>query len=81
VRKPSTSSFPSGHASSAAFNASLMIASDGKRWAPFWISLAAVIGISRAYVRIHHATDVIAGAVAGLLLARLMRPLVRRLAP
>ena len=81
VRRPSTSSFPSGHASSAAFNAGLMIAWDGRRWAPFWISVAAVIGVSRAYVRIHHASDVLGGAVVGLVLARLMRPVVRRLAP
>jgi undecaprenyl-diphosphatase len=81
VRRPTTSSFPSGHASSAAFNASLMIAWDGKRWAPFWITLAAVIGISRAYVRIHHASDVVGGALVGLLLARLVRPALRRLAP
>jgi membrane-associated phospholipid phosphatase len=81
VRRPSTSSFPSGHASSAAFNASLMIAWDGKRWAPLWISVAAIVGISRAYVRIHHASDVVGGAVVGLVLARLVRPIVRRLAP
>jgi len=81
VRTPSTSSFPSGHASSAAFTATLMIAWDGRRWAPFWISVAAVVGISRAYVRIHHASDVAGGAVVGVLMARLLRPIVHRLAP
>ena len=69
VRRPSTSSFPSGHASSAAFIASLVIAWDGKRWAPLWLSLATIVGVSRAYVRIHHASDVVGGAVFGLALA------------
>jgi len=81
LRAPSTSSFPSGHASSAAFTASLMIAWDGRRWAPLWISVAAIVGISRAYVRIHHASDVAGGAVVGVVLARLLRPIIHRVAP
>jgi undecaprenyl-diphosphatase len=81
VRKPSTSAFPSGHASSAAFAAATLIAWDGRRWAPLWISLAAIVGVSRAYVKIHHASDVVGGAVTGLALAALLRPVIRRLAP
>ena len=38
VRRPSTSSFPSGHASAAFFAATLLIARDGKRWAPLWLA-------------------------------------------
>ena len=78
VRQPSTSSFPSGHASSAAFAASILASWDGRRSAPFWYAVAAVVGTSRAYVRIHHASDVVGGAVVGLLLATLARPLTRR---
>jgi membrane-associated phospholipid phosphatase len=81
VRKPSTSAFPSGHASSAAFTAATLIAWDGRRWAPLWISLAAVVGVSRAYVKIHHASDVVGGAVTGLALAALLRPIVQHFAP
>ena len=78
VRQPSTSAFPSGHASSAAFAASILASWDGRRWAPFWFAVAAVVGTSRAYVRIHHASDVVGGALVGLLLAALARPLTRR---
>ena len=81
VRTPSTSAFPSGHASAAAFAAATLIAWDGKRWAPLWLSLAAIVGVSRAYVRIHHPSDVVGGAVVGLLLAALVRPVIRRFAP
>ena len=41
--------------------------------------LAAIVGVSRAYVHIHHASDVVGGAVFGLALAALARPVLRRL--
>jgi membrane-associated phospholipid phosphatase len=76
VRRPSTSSFPSGHASSAAFAASLLVAR-ARPWAkPLWIALAGVVALSRAFVRIHHASDVIAGVAVGLALAALAKRLV-----
>ena len=81
VRTPSTSAFPSGHASAAAFAAATLIAWDGRRSAPLWLSLGAVVGVSRAYVRIHHPSDVVGGAVIGLVLATLARPFVHRFAP
>jgi membrane-associated phospholipid phosphatase len=77
VRRPRTSSFPSGHASSAAFAATLLTAWGGRRTAPLWFGLAAVVGTSRVYVRIHHASDVVAGAAVGLGLGALAAPLVR----
>lgn len=79
VRTPTTSSFPSGHASAAAFAATALITWDGKRWAPLWLSIATIVGVSRAYVRIHHASDVVGGAVVGTLLGILARPLLKRL--
>lgn len=78
VRTPSTSAFPSGHASAAAFAACAFVGWDGKRWAPWWVAVAAVVGISRAYVRIHHASDVVGGAVVGVVLGALARPVLRR---
>lgn len=72
VRRPSTSSFPSGHASAAAFNATVLTGWDRRR-APLWWAIAFVVGTSRAHVRIHHASDVVAGALVGIgfgLLAR-----------
>lgn len=73
VRRPSTSAFPSGHASSAAFAATILTSWDGRRWAPLWWSIAAVVATSRAYVRIHHASDVIGGAAVGVGLGLLAR--------
>ena len=70
VRRPSTSSFPSGHASSAFFAASILTAWGGAVTAPAWFALAGVVGTSRAYVRIHHPSDVVGGAVVGLLLGQ-----------
>lgn len=65
IRAPMTSSFPSGHASAAGFAATTLIGWDGPRSAPLWGMLAATVATSRPYVRIHHASDVIAGAAVG----------------
>mgnify|MGYP001820664505 FL=1 len=46
-----------------------------------WWKIAAIVGISRAYVRIHHGSDVVAGAVVGTLLGLVGRRITRRLAP
>jgi len=73
VRRPSTSAFPSGHASAAFFAATLLTAWDGWAFAPLWFGLAAVVGVSRAYVRIHHPSDVVGGAVVGVVLALIAR--------
>jgi undecaprenyl-diphosphatase len=40
--------------------------SDGTPWAPVLFVLAAVVSLSRAYVRIHHASDVVGGVIVGL---------------
>ena len=62
LRRPSNSSFPSGHAASAATMA-MLLSEDGL--APVWWGLATTIAVSRVYVGVHHATDVAAGFAAG----------------
>jgi undecaprenyl-diphosphatase len=79
VRRPLTSSFPSGHASAAAFTATLLTGWDGKRSAPLWWGLAVVVATSRAYVRIHHASDVVAGMATGAALGLVARKVIGRL--
>lgn len=79
VRTPSTTSFPSGHASSAFFAATVLSTWGGRRTAPLWFGLAGVVAVSRAFVRIHHASDVIGGMVLGCGLGLLVRPFIRRL--
>jgi undecaprenyl-diphosphatase len=81
VRRPTTSSFPSGHASSAAFAAMVLSGWDGPRLGMIWWKVAAIVGISRAYVRIHHGSDVVAGALVGTLLGLIGRRIAKRLAP
>lgn len=68
VRRPSSSSFPSGHASAAFFAASILTTATGRSLAPVWYSTAIIVGVSRAYVRIHHPSDVVGGAAVGALL-------------
>lgn len=69
VRTPSTSSFPSGHASSAAFAAHLL-ADDHPGLRPLFWLIAAIVSLSRPYVRAHHASDIAGGLVTGSVLAR-----------
>jgi len=66
---------------SPSFAAATLIAWDGRRWAPLWLTVAAIVGTSRAYVRIHHPSDVVGGAVIGLALASLLRRAILRFAP
>jgi undecaprenyl-diphosphatase len=75
MRRPITSSFPSGHAVTAFTAASVL--SRGSRLAPVYYLLAATIASSRVYTRIHHASDALAGVALGLILGRVARRLVR----
>lgn len=62
VRRPTNSSFPSGHAASAATMA-MLLSEDGL--APLWWTLAVGVAASRIYVGVHHTTDVVAGLAIG----------------
>lgn len=71
LRRPRSSSFPSGHAS-AAFAAATLLAEDDPLW-PLYYAAAAFFASSRTYVKIHHASDVVAGAVTGMVIGRIAR--------
>jgi membrane-associated phospholipid phosphatase len=73
LRTPSTTSFPSGHASAAFCAATLL--SEGTAAAPLWYGLAAIVAVSRPYVHIHHASDMVGGAVIGYVAGRVARAL------
>lgn len=75
LRIPRTSSFPSGHASAAAMSAVLL--ADKSRVGPLYFAAAALVSVSRVHVRIHHASDIVGGAVVGTALGAL----VKRIAP
>ncbi len=76
LRQPKTSSFPSGHAS-AAMVAAAMLSRRGR--APLWYTLGAIVATSRIHVRIHHASDVVGGIVAGVAMGKIARRLADRL--
>ena len=71
LRRPRTSSFPSGHATSA-FCAAALLSEDDELW-PLYYAVAVVVAWSRVYVKIHHASDVVAGIAIGAALGRIGR--------
>jgi len=75
MRRPITSSFPSGHAT-AAFTAATLLSTNARN-RPAWFALAGLVAGSRVYVRMHHASDVIAGAALGLALGQVLRRALR----
>ncbi len=72
LRQPKTSSFPSGHASSA-FMAAAMLSDEVPKLRPVFYATAAVVAYSRIHVKIHHATDVAGGVVTGVALGKLAK--------
>jgi membrane-associated phospholipid phosphatase len=71
IRRPATSSFPSGHAS-AAFTAAGVLSQGDPLW-PLYYGLAVAVSSSRVYTKMHHASDVIAGAAIGVGLGAIAR--------
>lgn len=72
LRRPVTSSFPSGHAT-AAFCAATLLGGG-----PAWYGAATAVAATRIYVRLHHASDVVVGAAFGVGLGLALRPFVNR---
>lgn len=71
LRRPITSSFPSGHAVSAMV-ASCLLASS-YNWVAFLVfPLGLLVAYTRLYTRMHHLSDIIAGIALGLLFGYLV---------
>lgn len=66
LRTPRSSSFPSGHATSGFMAATLLGAGRPRRVRAGWYAAATVVAASRVHVKIHHPSDVAAGAAVGL---------------
>ncbi|MDF3289799.1 bifunctional phosphatase PAP2/diacylglycerol kinase family protein [Streptomyces silvisoli] len=73
-RQPFTTSFPSGHAASAAaFAAGVGLQSP--RWGALVAPVAASVAFSRVYTGVHYPSDVLAGAAIGVGAAAVVRAL------
>lgn len=72
LRQPKTSSFPSGHASSA-FMAAALLSEEKPSLRPLYYATAVVVAYSRIHVNIHHASDVVGGVAVGVGLGRFAR--------
>jgi undecaprenyl-diphosphatase len=71
LKRPRTSSFPSGHSSAAAMAA---VALAGTGWTGQLAAvLATLIAGSRVFLRIHYASDVVAGLMWGAILGLVVR--------
>ncbi|MGH9088153.1 MAG: phosphatase PAP2 family protein [Acidimicrobiales bacterium] len=79
VRRPRSSSFPSGHTLAAFCTAVTLPQGPGEVAA--CLALAAAIAASRVHLRAHHASDVVGGAVIGTTVGLAARRLVPRTAP
>ena len=67
VKRPWDYSFPSGHtAASFASVTALYLAGEKKLWKPALV-LGCVIAFSRMYLYVHYPTDILGGAIVGIL--------------
>lgn len=77
LRTPKTSSFPSGHATSAM--CATLLLSRGRRTGPLYLALGLLVALSRVHVKIHHASDVVGGLTIGTALGLIARRTTRRI--
>ena len=75
--RSSTHSFPSGHTATSFACATVLSFYVPRLRVPFFV-LAALIGLSRVYNAMHYPSDVLAGAVLGVLIALLLLAAIRR---
>lgn len=71
------SSFPSGHASFF-FGLAMVIYLYNKKLGAWFLAAAALISLARVYVGVHYPSDVLAGAVIGILVGWLVYYLLNR---
>ncbi len=77
VKRPSSYSFPSGHTSSS-FASATTVFLYHKKFGIATLVLAALIAFSRLYNYVHYPTDVLAGALFGILVSLLVYYIVKR---
>ena len=80
VDRPSSNSFPSGHAG-IAFTATTMIFMHHKGWGIAALVLSLLIAFSRLYNYVHYPTDVLAGIAFGILVAIVVYFIAKKVKP
>lgn len=76
VPHPTDYSFPSGHTGASFAAASALFFSKNRLWIPSLI-LAVLIGFTRLYLYVHYPSDVLAGALIGIMLGWLGNMIVK----
>lgn len=76
VPRPTDYSFPSGHTGASFAAASALLFGKNRLWIPSLIA-AIFIGFSRLYLYVHYPSDVLAGALIGIMLGWLGNGIVR----
>jgi undecaprenyl-diphosphatase len=79
VRRPTSPSFPSGHAASAFAFASTMGEEVPLTWGPLHVA-ACLVAYARVHTGVHYPSDVVAGALLGAMCGWTVRRLAGRLA-
>ncbi|MCI2058292.1 MAG: phosphatase PAP2 family protein [Oscillibacter sp.] len=79
VRRPSDWSFPSGHAASSFAATAALYAAGCRGWIPAF-ALSLLICFSRLYLYVHWPSDVLAGAILGVVLGFLAQKLYDKVA-
>ena len=69
IKKPTDFSFPSGHTASSFAAAGAIFYAGYKKWGTVALILAGAIGFSRLYLGVHYPSDVIWGALVGVLIS------------
>lgn len=69
IPRPSSFSFPSGHTANSFAAAGAFYYYGNKKWGISALILAGFIGFSRLYLGVHYPSDVLCGALLGLLIS------------
>lgn len=75
IRRPTDPSFPSGHTGASFAAVAALYMAHHVLWIPSCI-LACMIGYSRIYLYVHYPSDVIIGAILGIMAAIMAQPLL-----
>ena len=78
IPRPGDDSFPSGHTGISFAAVGALLAAKSRLWVPAFV-LALIIAFSRLYLYVHWPSDVLAGALLGILMGFLAERLVRYL--